>query len=49
MLDSGRRTGRRGPCSRTQGVDSHMKAIIDIESLTILYGELTPRVLGLVV
>jgi hypothetical protein len=26
-----------------------LKAIIDIESLTILYGELTPRVLGLVV
>lgn len=25
------------------------KAIIDIETLTILYGELTPRVLGLVV
>jgi len=28
---------------------SELKAIIDIESLTILYGELTPRVLGLVV
>ena len=26
-----------------------MKAIVDIESLTVLYGELTPRVLGLVV
>jgi len=26
-----------------------VKAIIDIESLTVLYGELTPRVLGLVV
>ncbi len=26
-----------------------LKAIIEIESLTVLYGELTPRVLGLVV
>jgi len=28
---------------------AELKAIIDIESLTVLYGELTPRVLGLVV